>query len=70
VYGKGIETYKIAQVTSRQTATGCEIEIGPKPPYTDAVTPNCCAPPLPGFAHVCLPDSWGQTNNHQPWPPQ
>ena len=70
VYGKGIETYKIAQVTSRQTTTGCEIEIGPKPPYTDAVTPNCCAPPLPGFAHVCPPDSWGQTNNHQPWPPQ
>ena len=71
VYGKGIETYKIATVTAQQSATGegCLVTIGEQPPYTDAVTPGCCAPPLTGMANVCQ-GPWGVTNNQQPWPPQ
>lgn len=68
-YGKGIETYKIARITAQKTASGCEINIDPSPPYTNAVTPNCCAPPISGFANVCT-GPWGQTNNGQAWPPQ
>ena len=49
VYGKGIETYKVSTVTARKTgANDCLITISEKPPYTDAVTPGCCAPPSPG----------------------
>jgi hypothetical protein len=69
-YGKGIETYLVAKVTARKTSSGCEINIDERPPYTNAVTPNCCAPPLSGFSNVCAQGSWGQTNNQQPWPPQ
>ena len=69
VYGKGIETYKIATVTAQQTASGCQITIGEDEPWTDAVTPGCCAPPLPGMTNVCQ-GPWGITNNQQPWPPQ
>lgn len=70
VYGKGIETYKIATVTAQKSGTGeCLITIAQKPPYTDAVTPGCCAPPLPGMSNVCT-GPWGITNNQQPWPPQ
>ena len=67
--GKGIETYKIAKITAQKTVSGCEVNIDPNPPYTDAVTPNCCAPPIFGFANVCS-GPWGQTNNGQPWPPE
>ena len=70
VYGKGIETYKIANVTAQKTASGCEIDIYPNPNYTNAVTPNCCAPPISNFQNVCAQNTWGQTNNQQPWPPQ
>ena len=70
VYGKGIETYKISTVTAQQTGTNeCFVTVDAKPPYTDAVTPSCCAPPLPGFGNVCS-GPWGVTNNQQPWPPQ
>ncbi|MBX7106881.1 MAG: hypothetical protein K1X57_22615 [Gemmataceae bacterium] len=70
VYGKGIETYEISSVTAQKTGTNeCLITIGEKPPYTDAVTPSCCAPPLPGMGNVCS-GPWGATNNQQPWPPQ
>lgn len=70
VYGKGIETYKVSTVTARKTgANDCLITISEKPPYTDAVTPGCCAPPLRNMANVCT-GPWGVTNNQQPWPPQ
>ena len=68
VYGKGIETYLIANVTSQSTSSGCQITIGEKKPWTDAVTPGCCAPPLTGMTNVCK-GPWGVTNNQQPWPP-
>jgi hypothetical protein len=70
VYGKGIETYKIATVASQPGGTNtCLVTIDARPPYTDAVTPGCCAPPLQGFANVCS-GPWGVTDNQQPWPPQ
>lgn len=71
VYGKGIETYRIASVTAKTAVNGggCEVTIGALQPYTDAVTPGCCAPPLPDMANVCQ-GPWGVTNNQQPWPPQ
>jgi len=69
VYGKGIQTYAIANVTAQSTSSGCQITLGEKQPWTDAVTPGCCAPPLPGMANVCQ-GPWGVTNNQQPWPPR
>ncbi|MDD2769093.1 MAG: hypothetical protein PHT19_10175 [Methylococcus sp.] len=70
VYGKGIETYEISTVTAQKTGTNeCLITINAKQPYTDAVTPGCCAPPLQNMGSVCA-GPWGVTNNQQPWPPQ
>ncbi|QFY42413.1 hypothetical protein F6R98_07055 [Candidatus Methylospira mobilis] len=69
-YGKGIETYGIATVTAYKSTTGeCVITIDENQPYTDAVTPGCCAPPLPEMENVCT-GPWGVTNNGQSWPPQ
>lgn len=71
VYGKGIETYKIASVQAQKSDSGCLITIDKKQPYTDAVTPECCAPPINGWNNVCAAGSWGKTNNNiTPWPPQ
>jgi hypothetical protein len=68
-YGKGIETYDIATVAAYKSTTGqCVIAIDENQPYTDAVTPGCCAPPLPGAENVCA-GPWGVTNNGQSWPP-
>jgi hypothetical protein len=78
-FGKGVETSKIAKVTARPVADGCEIDIAALPPaqnnasYTNAVTPACCSPPLNKDWAVCGTanhGSWGQTNNQLPWPPQ
>ncbi|QXP91160.1 hypothetical protein [Methylococcus capsulatus] len=70
VYGKGIETYEISTVTARKTGTNeCLITVNENQPYTDAVTPACCAPPLQNMGSVCT-GPWGVTNNQQPWPPQ
>jgi hypothetical protein len=71
VYGLGIETYEIATVTARKSGagSGCLISIDENQSYTDAVTPECCAPPLSGMGNVCT-GPWGVTNNGQPWPPQ
>jgi hypothetical protein len=70
VYGKGIETYKISTVAAQKSGTNeCLITINENQPYTDAVTPTCCAPPLQNMGNVCT-GPWGVTNNQQPWPPQ
>ncbi|QJD30807.1 glycoside hydrolase 64/thaumatin family protein [Methylococcus geothermalis] len=70
VYGEGIETYKISTVTAQKKGTNeCLITIDESQPYTDAVTPGCCAPPLQNMGNVCT-GPWGVTNNQQPWPPQ
>lgn len=70
VYGEGIETYEISTVTAQTTGTNeCLITINENQPYTDAVTPGCCAPPLQNMGNVCT-GPWGVTNNQQPWPPQ
>lgn len=69
VYGKGIETYKVSNVSAQATGTNrCLITIDENPTYTDAVTPSCCAPPLNGFDKVCG-GPWGVTNNQEMWPP-
>jgi hypothetical protein len=69
-YGKGIETYEIATVAAQQSEPGaCLITINENQPYTDTVTPGCCAPPLSGMENICS-GPWGVTNNGQPWPPQ
>lgn len=68
-YGKGIQTYVIATVAAQKVADGCKVTIGPNP-YTDAVTPGCCAPP--GIGSNTCAGPWGVTNGHigEPWPPQ
>ena len=43
VFGKGIETYKIADVTSAMVDGVCVVTIK-KNRYTGCVTPNCCSP--------------------------
>ncbi len=43
VFGKGIETYKIADVTSALVDGVCVVTIQ-KNRYTGCVTPNCCSP--------------------------
>lgn len=43
VFGKGIETYKIADVTSAMVDGVCVVTIN-KNRYTGCVTPNCCSP--------------------------
>lgn len=67
--GDGIRTDLIANVTIAKNANGgCTITIKNKDPYTNAVTPGCCAPPISTFTNVCA-GSWGKTDNNQPWPP-
>lgn len=46
VYGKGIETYVIADVTSAMEDGVCVVTISSNE-YTGCVTPNCCSP-IPG----------------------
>ena len=43
VFGQGIETYKIADVTSAMVDGVCVVTIK-KNRYTGCVTPNCCSP--------------------------
>lgn len=66
-YGKGIETWKIANVAASKSGSGCTITVSPNG-YTDAVTPGCCAPP--GIGSKTCPNSWGKTNSGKRWPPQ
>ena len=66
-YGKGIQTFLIAKVSAAITNGNCVITIS-KNSYTNAVTPNCCAPPI-FKTHVCK-GPYGVTNTGQSWPPQ
>lgn len=67
-YGKGIGTWLIANVSSRQSSSGCIITIS-KNGNTDTVTPGCCSPPGIGSG-TCQYGTYGITNNGKPWPPQ
>lgn len=67
-FGKGIETYVIADVTVSQNSEGCVLTIS-KNAYTNAVTKDCCAPPLSKFSNICQDGSWGITQSGQQWPP-
>lgn len=67
VFGKGIPTYLIANVTaSKNPAGGCSVTLTNNN-YTDAVTPQCCAPPI--FPTGICKGPWGVTNTDQAWPP-
>ncbi len=69
VYGSGIETYLIANVTSAKGNSGeCIISIDQNT-YTNAVTPTCCAPPGIG-SNTCVSSQWGETSNGKNWPPK
>ncbi|WP_201258076.1 hypothetical protein, partial [Piscirickettsia litoralis] len=70
-YGLGIETYLVANVTAtKDPATGqCELTIS-KNNYTNAVTPQCCAPPLNPSWSSCQDGQQGQTKTGQQWPPK
>jgi hypothetical protein len=67
VYGQGIPTYYISNVTAAMKTGVCEITVS-KNPYTNAVTPGCCSPPGIGEG-TCPQGTWGQTNNGKQWPP-
>lgn len=67
-FGKGIQTYLIANVTaSKNPAGGCSVTLTNNN-YTDAVTPQCCAPPI--FPTGICNGPWGVTNTGQAWPPK
>jgi hypothetical protein len=54
VFGKGIETYKIADVTSALVDGVCVVTIQ-KNRYTGCVTPNCCTPEGSGACQDVMP---------------
>ena len=65
-FGKGIPTSLIAKVTATKSQGGCTITLtGNK--NTDAVTPQCCAPP--SFTQGVCKGPWGATQTGKPWPP-
>jgi hypothetical protein len=69
VYGAGIETYLIVDVTSMKGHNGeCVVSINENA-YTNAVTPTCCAPPNIG-SNTCSSNQWGMTANGKKWPPK
>jgi len=65
-FGEGIQTYLIAKVSAAIANGTCVITISTNS-YTDAVTPNCCAPPI-FRTNVCT-GPYGKTKTGQPWPP-
>ena len=65
-FGKGIQTWLIADVSAEQTDSGCTITVSPNG-YTDAVTPGCCPPP--DFGDGTCGGPYGETNNGASWPP-
>jgi len=64
--GKGIQTYLIANVSAAMSNGTCTVTISSNN-YTNAVTPNCCAPPI-FQSNVCT-GPYGVTNTGQSWPP-
>jgi hypothetical protein len=65
-FGQGIQTYLIANVTAAMVSGTCVITISSNS-YTNAVTPNCCAPPT--FPTNVCTGPYGVTNSGQSWPP-
>lgn len=66
-FGKGIPTYLIANVTTRNNNGQCEVTVSSNN-FTDAVTPGCCSPPGIG-SDTCKSSQWGKTANDTHWPP-
>lgn len=62
IYGKGVQTYYVANITISGSNGNCTITIEPND-YTNAVTPGCCS------YSTCTDALRGQTDSKQGWPP-